>query len=761
MGVRMSGSLLLTAAIAVVALSLGAGASAAIPSDKEVERVVASVERPFVLINERELDALRRAVKTDGPKRDAYLRPLRPGGGELSGVSIRASADRWAAADITIPERGGHSHLFFCDCGTQLALPPDMQPKSQYSCPACGKTFSGEKFDAAVRCFRHHQIAHATLNLALAYAIDRDRKYSDKAAEILRKYAEAYPGPHTDHLTGGILLQSLNEAMWIIPLAQAYDLIHDSGSLSDADKRLIEDKLFRPAAEGIGRCGTGGNWGSWHLSAVGVVGLTIRDAGMVEFALKAFEAQMRDQLGDDGLWPESVHCYHFFPLQAFVFFAEAGYRAGIDLYNLQPKPGKGLRAMFGAPLQYMYPHFQLPAINDGWYAAWLPMNLYEIARLRWSDPAFAWALSEGYQRRAKAGDTVLTKSMSYLGGPSLYSFLFGSERILSPSKDAQPKPPLLKSTIFPNFGLCTLRNDRMMLTFHYGRFLGHGHPDKLSSTLYANDSLLSPDYGTPGYGSKILHWYQSTAAHNTVVVDGKTQARSTQNTLDAFLSGKVAQYAQATASDIYPGVSQTRRILVIGGACFIIDDLTSDAPHDFDWLFRCEGKPRLFGTYADTETDTACYPSVKFDNMRSFDDLYRVTWRAAKCNLAFGMWGGGIAALGNCPAEDDARHVSFLMCRQHGTSARFAAAFAPTEPGLPSSLTKTGGLIRVQSNGETIYLSLGAQSTGNLTTDADLAAVRIADSKVTGAFLANGSRLAWKGKPLIERASKTACAEVY
>jgi len=736
----MNCSLLLTAAVAAILLSLGEAASAGLPSDSEVERLVASAQRPFVLVSARELEAVRKAVQTAGPKRDAWL-------------SRKSEADKWLASDIVIPARGGHSHLFFCDCGTQLTLPPDMEPKTQYSCPACGKTYSGESFDAAVRCFHHHAIANTALNLALAWSIDRNHKYSDKAAEILRKYAEAYPGPHTDHLTGGILLQSLNEAMWVIPLAQAYDLIYDSGSLSDADKRAIENKLFRPAAEGIERCGLGGNWGSWHLSAVGVVGFAIRDAGMVEFALKAFDGQMRDQLGSDGLWPESVHCYHFFPLQAFTYFAEAACRAGIDLYNYQPMPGKGLRAMFGAPLQYMYPNLQLPAINDGWYVAWLPLNLYEIARLRWSDPAFAWTLTEGYQRRASI---IRSGGLSGLGGPSLYNLLFGESGTLK----AKPESPRFRSTNFANFGLCTLRDDRSMLTFHYGRFLGHGHPDKLSFTLYACDTLLSPDYGTPGYGSKILQWFQSTAAHNTVVVDSKTQAHSADNSIDAFLPGKVAQYAQATATDVYPGVSQTRRILLIGGSCVIIDDLASEAPHDYDWLFRCEGKPRVFGDYAAAEVDTTCYPYVKFDSTRAYGDLYRVTWRAAKSNLALGMWGGGVAGLGQCPAEDDARHVSFLMCRQHGTNARFIAAFAPTRPGEQASVTKGEGLIRVQSGSDTIYVSAGPRSTGSLVTDADLAAVRITSGSITGAFLANGKRLTWKGKPLIQKASQTACAEL-
>ncbi len=99
------------------------------------------------------------------------------------------------------------------------------------------------------------------------------------------------------------------------------------------------------------------------------------------------------------------------------------------------------------------------------------------------------------------------------------------------------------------------------------------------------------------------------------------------------------------------------------------------------------------------------------------------------------------------------------MCRQHGTSVRFTAAFSPARPGEQSSLTKSGNLIRVRRGGETIYLSTAPQSTGDLVTDADLAAIRIVDGKVAGAFLANGKRLTWKGKPLIDLRSETACAE--
>ena len=749
---------LTTLALVAVAL-IGLTADAAVPQGKDLERAVASAKRPFVILNEQEIITLRAAVTTDGPKRDTYMNRMGPDDSEYSGAGVKAIADKWIKAEIQIPPRGGHVHHFFCDCGTQLVLPTDVQPKPDYTCPACGKEYSGERYDAAVFCFYHHQLANSALHIALTYSIEQERKYADKAAEILRKYADAYPGPHTNHLTGGILYQSLNEAMWVIPLAQTYDLIYDSGSLTEADKKNIEEKLFRPAAVGIRASGLGGNWGSWHLSAVGVVGLAIRDVDMVDFAIKAFQNQITGVLGEDGLWPESVHCYHFFPLQAFVFLAEASVRAGIDLYNWEAKPGKSLKSMFTAPLEYMYPNFQLPAINDGWYASWLPLNLYEVARRRWDDHALAWVLDAGYDIQAGASKKVLRKSLQGLGGAMLYGFLLG------PDAPETPIAPVFRSTDYPNFGLCTLRNDRAMLTFHYGRFLGHGHFDKLSFTLYANDELLVQDYGTPGYGSGICGWYQSTAGHNTVVVDGKSQARSKENAIDVFHAGDVAQYAEASASDCYPGVKQTRRILLLGDTCIIVDDLTADDEHDFDWLIRSEGQSEVIGNSDPTQIDTTMYPNVAFDRTERFADGYRLDWKTDKTNLAFGIWTGaydGLIGLGDCPAETDERHVSFVMCRQHGRKAKFIAALSASKIDKAAQMTREGDLLQVTLGNCTDYIRVNGLSAiaSDLTTDGEIAAVRTERDAVTSAVLIRGSWLKWKGKTLIERPSKVDCTEI-
>ena len=93
-------------------------------------------------------------------------------------------------------------------------------------------------------------------------ALEHKPEYAAKAAEILSAYAEAYPGPHTNAVTGGMIYQSLDEAMWVIPLAQSYDLIHSDLSPEQCVK--IESFL-RTVAQGLQRCG--------HQRQLGVVAL--------------------------------------------------------------------------------------------------------------------------------------------------------------------------------------------------------------------------------------------------------------------------------------------------------------------------------------------------------------------------------------------------------------------------------------------------------------------------------------------------------
>jgi hypothetical protein len=625
---------------------------------------------------------------------------------------------------------------------------------------------------------QHHRLARAAISCALVYAIEKDRAYADKAAQILVAYAKAYPGPHTGATTGGIMYQSLCEAVWVIPLAQAYDLIYYSRSLSDEQRELVEARLFRPVAEGLKNVGISGNWGSWHLSAVGVIGLAIKDADLTEYAIESFKSQITDQLGDDGLWPESVHTYHFYPLRAFVHLAEACYRAGIDIYNWEARPGKSLKAMFTSPLAYAYPSFRLPAINDGWFDSFLPADLYEIAYRRWNEPLFAWVLKRAYRFGEAPVNTDQQEHARVFTRNSFYAFVFGRDL------PGRTRPPVFKSRDFPSLGICTVRNDdEVMATLDYGPFLGHGHLDKLGFTLYANDTLVVPDYGTPGYGSKIIEWYRQTPAHNTVVVDGKSQEQTHERGLISRYAGAFLQFAEAVAEDHYPGVRQTRTVLMVARTCLVIDELASENAHDYDWLARFEGKPHIVGRHksagvsgselsraerrsrnAGWDFDSARYPLIDIEHAYRADGLFRIDWTCDKTNVVLALWADTSStdlALGTCPAETASRRVPIVIARQHGREAHFTGLFAPSRLGRVDLKIEGPTMTIVEAeNADHVYLKSMGGPSGPIETDGDIAAVRTVKGEVTAIAVVRGTYVKWNGEPLLECPSKVDCVEV-
>ena len=626
--------------------------------------------RPFVLVNSNELVTIREEISKSGWKRDAYLLGNAPDF-VGSGHAIKPNADSWLHRDITIPARGGHYHLFFCEDGTRLTMPTNqLFAAGPYSCPTCGKTYSGEQYESAVRRLVHGWLSVAVRDLALVAAIEQKPEYAVKAGEILLKYAAAYPGPHTSNTEGGMIYQSLDESMWVIPLAQAFDLIHDQ--LTPAHQQQISGFL-KTAASGIQRCGTGGNWGSWHLSAVGVVGYATGDTNLVAWATQAFQAQIRDQLGDDGLWPESVHTYHFFPLQAFQYFAEAAGHAGVDLYHWEAKPGKSLATMYLAPLDYAYPNLQLAAINDGWFQSFLPPDTYELAWHRLHDPRFEWVLTRDYapsvQPAGKAPDASAKMQRN-----GLYAFLFGEELPISVAA------PAVRSVNFPVLGICVLHSTNgAVMTFDYGPMLGHGQADKMGITFFAAGSLWAADYGTPGYGAEILSWYKSTFAHNTIVVDDRDQNPTKENTADLWLGDSWLEAARSTTTNAYAKVTHTRTVVRLGD-CFIIrDQLNSQAKHDYDFYLHSEGDLKLDGPLEVGHLQNSATKWI--EDLRSFSRRSQVSgaWLAHGRGISFTAVGKNLLTpmTAKCPAETGGRKVDLLVLRQFGKTAEFITAVCP------------------------------------------------------------------------------------
>lgn len=642
-----------------------------------------------MLLNEDELAALRSDLAKPGWKAGLYHAD-RGFSVMSSGRGVQANANLWLKRPIEIPARGGHFHQFFCVDGDRLELPKDQRfVPGPYRCPKCGRQYSGEKFESALRRIAHGWLSQAALDLALVAALEHKPEYAAKAAEILSKCATAYPGPHTDALTGGMIYQSLDEAMWVIPLAQAYDLIHND---LPPEQCVKIESFLRTVAQGLQRCGTKGNWGSWHLSAVGVIGYAIEDQELINWATERFKQQVRDQLGDDGLWPESVHTYHYFALLAFMDFAEAAWHAGTDLYHWEAKPGKSLLLMFSAPLQYAYPDLRLAAINDGWFQSFVPADCYELAYHRTQDRRFAWVLANGYKRGAlPAGVVNADPRDSFRNG--LYAFLFGGD---IPTKVT---PPPATSVNFPVLGICMLRSaNGAMISFDYGPFLGHGHLDKMGVTLFANRKLWLADYGTPGYGASILPWYQSTFAHNTVVVDGKSQNPTKENSVKLWLGGADLEAAASETTEAYPGVAHTRTVVRIGDYFVVADQLKSEAEHTFDLYLHSEGKLSLEGGKLEAQPMTAPVPWIEKLSARM--PVTAVSGRWAEGGSGVGFWLGGTSPvtpiIGQCPAETGSRKVQLLIGRQRGRAAEFVAVLCPCQGKLDLAVERQGNEFHIR-----------------------------------------------------------------
>jgi hypothetical protein len=656
-------------------------------------------QRPFVLVNQEELTALCGDLAKSGWKAALY-RADRGFAIMSSGRGVRANADLWFKRPIEIPAHGGHFHHFFCVDGDRLEVRTDQRfVPGPYRCPECGKQYRGEKFEAALRRIAHGWLSQAALDMALVAALEHKPQYAAKASEILSKYAAAYPGPHTNAVTGGMIYQSLDEAMWVIPLAQAYDLIH--ADLSPEARARIE-QFLRTVAQGLQRCGTNGNWGSWHLSGVGVIGYAIEDRELVRWATGKFKLQIRDQLGDDGLWPESVHTYHYFPLLAFMDFAEAAWHAGTDLYHWEAKPGKSLLTMFIAPLQYAYPDLRLPAINDGWFQAFVPPDCYELAYHRTQDPRFAWVLANGYRRGALPAGRVNTDPRDSLRS-GLYAFLFGGPM---PAKITAP-PPI--SVNFPVLGICMLRSTNgAMLSFDYGPFLGHGQRDKMGITLFAHGKLWLADYGTPGYGASILPWYQSTFAHNTIVVDGENQNPTKENSVKLWLGGPDLEAAQSESKASYGGVAHTRTVVRLGDYFVLNDRLTSDTEHTYDLYLHSEGKLSLEG--GRRTTHPVAPPVHWIEKLSACTPAAAVSGRSAERGSGVGFWLGGSSLMtpiiGQCPAETGSRKVPVLVGRQQGKAVEFVTVLYPYEGKLDLGVARNGNELTIRRGGACDVLTL-------------------------------------------------------
>ena len=588
--------------------------------------------------------------------------------------ALVARAANWPASHVrefglkewSLPTEGsGWSHAYVCpDHGMRL-----QHKAGKNICPVDGKDHHGPPIDQVVFMMRNGDNAKAVRDLGLAFHLTGNAEYAAKARRILDAYADLYltlPIHTNDGSTSGgnltrgarVMSQTLSEAGWLVPLAFGYDLVRET---MPADSRArFETNVLREAARVIGRYDARkSNWQSHHNAALLAVGLLTKDHDLVTKALdgpSGFKFQMRESVTPDGAWYEGAWSYHFFALEPLLMTAQMAAHAGIALPE-----AASLKRMFDAPLRCVFPDGSLPNFNDAASPSVdSALRLYEMGYRMFQEPRYL-----PWLRKSTRGIDAL---------------LWGVEKL--PEGEAPP----LTSDLMADAGVATLRAAGSDFTVavkfgpHGG---GHGHYDKLSFVSFANGAPQAADAGTQAYAAKThATWDKLTVAHNTVVVDGKTQAEATGALLD-WMPRAFGTALRLSAGLVYPGVQLERTL--VHTAEFLLDIVEVRAvdgkPRGFDWLYHNFGS----GSTALPLTPFAGLPAqAGYQHLSGARAAETASdWQAefAQPRAKMRVWMLGAEAttvvMGTGLGQDLRVPVPFVMARRAGVAARFVTLYEP------------------------------------------------------------------------------------
>ncbi len=622
-----------------------------------------------------------------GPEDFARIRRLAESESWAASVrnAIVRAAEDWPAAHnqryglsewAPPPEGGQWTHHYVCPThGVAL----QFQSPDRHVCPVDGKVYTGWPYDQVIYTRRHSEAAAAARDNGLAWQLTRRVEFARAAARILLAYAEVYQSypikdvnNRADTRSGArVTAQTLDEAVWLIPMAWAYDLIRDSGVLKDSERVRIENELLRAAAAVIARNNAGrSNWQSWHNAALGAVGFTLGDEQLVHLAIDGhggFRYQMRESVLADGLWWEGAWGYHFYALDPLCQLAQMAARAGMDLWAEPP-----LRRMFEAPLYFALPDGTLPNFNDsGNVSLYNYDRLYEMAYARYCDPLLATVLG----RRARGREALF----------------WGVEKL------PEAPSPALSSAVFEASGHAVLRAAG---TDHYAAFKfgphggGHGHYDKLNFISFWRGAMMAVDPGTQSYAAPThATWDKTTVAHNTVVVDERSQAAATGR-LHGFAFLPAVSAVRADAGEAYRQAELERTLILTPEYLLDVFEVRArdGREHQIDWVYHNYGALTSSMTAAPYDGFPKSEGYQHLSNARAFvsGEPWQASFEMTPVSAGFGsVWtsAGGVRAAFEYSREQAATgRLSGRMSYDFSAAGGYILYQTPVPAGSPAEV---------------------------------------------------------------------------
>jgi hypothetical protein len=489
------------------------------------------------------------------------------------------------------------------DDGAGLAFDP-WSP-SAHRCPRCGTVFSGERHDRHWARYQHLWLAERAAHLATLAALEDDRAAAARAAEILGAYASCYwQFPNRDNVLGPsrLFFSTYLESIWICNYLAAATLLRAADRLDPTTARGV-NQVADEAANLIGEFDEGfSNRQTWNNAALTAIATWFEDEELAQQTIHGptgLRAHLLRGFGRDGLWYEGEN-YHLFALRGFMTGAAWARQAGVDVYAV-PELAARVRAALRAPAQTALPDFTFPARKDSPRGVSLAepvyLELWELGRAALGNAGAgvdtaeidAWLralaaappppprLSESYLHEAPIDAAAAPPRSPARERLSWWALLaMGSE--LGDVAAWSPGSVLLESQ-----GLAVLRSGERYVSLECGPSGGgHGHPDRLALTLYADGVSWLADPGTGSYVSRDLAWYRSTLAHNAPRLDGASQPPG-----DAVCEAFDAPGEWAWARGRYGELTRA----VVAGPAYVLDvlELASRGEHALELAWHVAG----------------------------------------------------------------------------------------------------------------------------------------------------------------------------
>lgn len=418
-------------------------------------------------------------------------------------------------------------------------------------------------------------MANQARSLARLFRLTGKAEYGQRAALILGRFAEVFPGwtfrydypfqqkqIYDGPVAPGQLRPGFRTARWYWwaygdipkPLVEAYDWIRDGGFLDEAARTRVERALLRNAAEEVlANPETYGNMSPGTWTSLAMLGRVIGEPRYVSVARQRLTEMMRTRFLFDGTWPEGAPSYH----RQTVGNLEAVFRA------LGEAPSPDLVRSRRALELMRLPSGRPVPVHDTW-------STDRTAPVERSTPYLLPALGHAMLGGGEgAGQTQFHLTWS------------GSH--------------------------------------------GHAHGDHLSLLVWANGREMLSDIGYTHTRERA--WTLATAAHNTVVIGGVQQSIQ-RGATDGSLrfhdtSDPMVQVVSADGMRGYPGLARRyERTLVAVRA--------PDRWYAVDFFDVAGGSRHDYFLHGDADTAGPVGSSVKLDRVPASLLPAGFEWRPAR-----------------------------------------------------------------------------------------------------------------------------------